>query len=57
VYFFGGIYENFILLLIGRIVFGIGGESLSVVSSILVYKWFKNDKLSFFMGVLNTISM
>ncbi len=56
-YFFGGIYENFILLLIGRIVFGIGGESLSVVSSILVYKWFKNDKLSFFMGVLNTISM
>jgi len=39
-------------MLIGRFLFGLGGESIAVVSCDLVTKWFKNKELAFSMGIV-----
>jgi len=39
--------ENVILLLLGRFVYGLGGESLAIGMSALVVRWFKGKELAF----------
>jgi nitrate/nitrite transporter NarK len=46
----GGYYGNFPLMLVGRVVFGLGGESMSVAQSSIVSIWFKGAELNFALG-------
>lgn len=39
------------MLLVGRIIFGMGGESMGVAQSAMVSKWFKGAELSFALGL------
>lgn len=40
------------LVLVGRTVFGLGGESLSVVQNVLTCSWFRGSQLSLALGLL-----
>jgi hypothetical protein len=46
----------FALMLFGRILFGIGGESISVAQASITTSWFKNKELAFALG-LSTSSL
>lgn len=48
--------KQFWLMIIGQLIFGIGGESLNVASSSLVAVWFKNREMAFAMGTTITVS-
>jgi MFS family permease len=37
-------------LIIGRVVYGIGGENMSVVQSAIVSKWFAGKEMAFALG-------
>lgn len=52
----GILSKQFWLMIIGQLVFGIGGESLNVASSSLVAVWFKNREMAFAMGTTITVS-
>lgn len=41
VYSFGGLQNMFTIMLLGRIVFGIGGEVLHAAQNTLISNWFK----------------
>lgn len=43
--------DSFTLMLIGRLIFGLGGESLGVAQSTLVVAWFKARELAFALGI------
>jgi MFS family permease len=43
--------KSFGVMLIGRVLFGIGGESISVVQSSITTGWFKNKELAFALGL------
>jgi MFS family permease len=43
--------KSFTLMLVGRMVFGFGGESLTVAGSSIVSLWFKGRELAFALGV------
>lgn len=43
-------------MLIGRVVFGLGGESMSVSQSAIVTVWFKGKELAFALGANISIS-
>ena len=47
----GGIMKSYGLLILGRVIFGLGGESLSVTQSTLVAKWFGDKELAFALGL------
>ena len=47
----GASSKSFTLMLVGRIVFGFGGESLTVAQSAIVSLWFKGRELAFALGV------
>jgi len=47
----GSASQSFTLMLVGRIVFGFGGESLTVAQSAIVSLWFKGRELAFALGV------
>jgi len=47
----GALFGRFSLLVTGRILFGIGGESLGVVQSVIAAKWFKGKELAFALGM------
>jgi MFS family permease len=42
--------KNYIYLIIGRIIFGLGAENLCVVQSTIVSKWFAKREIAFAMG-------
>ena len=42
---------NFALLIVGRVFFGIGSESLGVCQSAVIAYWFKGKELSFALGL------
>ena len=42
--------------ILGRIIFGFGGESLTVSQSAIVSKWFKNQELALALGVNLTVA-
>jgi|Deesub1362B_J571_1020462.scaffolds.fasta_scaffold03816_4 MFS family permease len=48
--------KTFPLMLAGRILFGIGSESMIVAQSAILAKWFKGKELAFAFGVALTIS-
>ena len=43
-------------MLVGRVVFGLGGESMSVAQSAIVSSWFKGKELAFALGVNLSVS-
>jgi MFS family permease len=43
-------------MLVGRTIFGIGGESMNVAQSAIVTVWFKGKELAFALGVNLTVS-
>ena len=46
-----GVYKaSFPIMIVGRIVFGLGGESLTVAQSTIVSQWFKGKELAFALG-------
>lgn len=46
---FGGLENTFGIMLIGRMVFGIGGEVLHASQKTLISNWFKASELSVFV--------
>lgn len=50
-FMFGGYAKNFSVMLIGRVVFGFGGESMTVAQSTIISLWFKGKELNFAMGL------
>lgn len=48
---FGISRESFPMVVLGRILFGLGGESLAVAQSRLVTKWFKGKELALAIGL------
>lgn len=40
----GGVYKSFPLMLLGRTIYGLGGENMSVAQSSLVAEWFRVRK-------------
>jgi len=53
---FGAAKDDFILILIGRIIFGIGGESLNVAQSVIIANWFMGKEFAFALGATTCIS-
>jgi MFS family permease len=45
VFSMGGLYNFFWLMLVGRVIFGIGGEVLQGSQSTIISKWFKPHEL------------
>ncbi|EGR34415.1 major facilitator superfamily domain protein [Ichthyophthirius multifiliis] len=43
--------NNFSVILVGRVIFGLGGESLSVTQSAIVSQWFKGKEISLALGL------
>lgn len=51
VFTMGGYQTNFDLMIAGRVIFGIGGESMCVAQSAIVSSWFKGKELAFALGI------
>ena len=51
IFAFGGFKESYIIMLMGRFVFGLGGECMTVAQSSIVTAWFKGKELSFAFGI------
>jgi MFS family permease len=56
VFAIGGTSNNYIVMLIGRFIFGLGGECMSVAQSAIVANWFKGGELSFAFGLNLSVS-
>ncbi len=50
IYTLGLSSQSFYLCLMGRGVFGLGGESLNVAALAMIAMWFKGKELAFAMG-------
>ncbi|EAR94487.1 MFS transporter (macronuclear) [Tetrahymena thermophila SB210] len=48
--------KSYALLVVGRVVFGLGGENLSVTQSTIVSQWFSGKELSFALGLNISVS-
>lgn len=46
----GGYKMDFNIMFIGRVILGIGGESMTTAQSIIIYKWFSKRDLAFALG-------
>lgn len=51
IFMIGGYTNNFSTMIAGRVVFGMGGESMQVAQSSIVSAWFKGKELAFAMGL------
>lgn len=51
VFTYGGFTKSYWIMLAGRFIFGLGGESLFVGKSAIVTQWFKGGELQFAFGV------
>ena len=47
----GGWIGNFTMLVVGRCIHGMGSESQQMVNAVYVASWFKDQEISFAMGV------
>lgn len=47
----GGYADSFDQMLAGRVVFGMGGESMQVAQSSIISLWFKGKELAFALGL------
>jgi len=52
----GGYIQNYALMIAGRVIFGLGGESLQVAQCTIVSVWFRGQELNFAMGLTLSIS-
>jgi MFS family permease len=52
----GGVKNKFWLMLLGRAVFGLGGECMSVAQSAIISQWFKGKELGFALGLNLTVA-
>jgi len=48
--------KSWAIMLLGRMVFGLGGESICVANSTLLTEWFDHGERAFAFGILNGIS-
>ena len=53
---YGVFSKSFTIMIIGRVVFGIGGESICVASSALLQKWFEFGEVALAMGLCLSVS-
>lgn len=44
------------LLLIGRIIFGLGGECLNTTQNAMIVQWFSANEISFAMGICLSVA-
>jgi len=56
VFMIGGYQSNYDMMIAGRVIFGMGGESMNVAQSAIVSVWFKGKELAFALGVNMSIS-
>jgi len=47
----GILYENILMVLLGRLLFGFGGESNGIPLNSLIIKWFDKSNLAFSLGL------
>jgi len=51
VFTLGGYHNNYDMMIAGRVIFGMGGESMGVAQSAVVSSWFKGKELAFALGI------
>ena len=51
IFMMGGFQNNYDEMIAGRVVFGMGGESMSVAQSSIISVWFKGKELAFALGL------
>ena len=51
VFAIGGYKESYLIMMLGRFIFGLGGESMTVAQSAIVSAWFQGKELSFAFGI------
>jgi MFS family permease len=56
VFMYGGYQSNFDTMIAGRVIFGMGGESMGVAQSSIISMWFKGKELAFALGLNLSIS-
>jgi MFS family permease len=56
VFALGGIGNKYGVMLAGRVVFGMGGECMSVAQSAIISAWFKGKELGFALGLNITVA-
>ncbi|PIK52246.1 hypothetical protein BSL78_10870 [Apostichopus japonicus] len=52
----GALFQSYLLMVIGRFVFGLGGENLAVCQSTYSVFWFKNREINFVFGLQLSLS-
>ena len=50
------IYTEYSLILVGRVVFGLGGENCAVIQNAITAKWFKGKEINLALGINVTIA-
>lgn len=56
VFSYGSTAKSMITMLIGRVLFGFGGEIINIIQNCIIIKWFKKNELSFPFGIAITIA-
>ena len=56
IFAFGSQWESITLMLIGRVIFGIGGESINICQTAMIVKWYFKSEISFPLGISLTVS-
>ncbi len=56
IFMLGGIYETYWIMMLGRFVFGLGGECLVVSQSTVISQWFKANEIALALGLNITAS-
>lgn len=56
IFAFGVSVKSLPLMYVGRIVFGLGGENMSVGSSVILEEWFRNKEVALAMGLNVAVS-
>ncbi len=52
----GGSYNSINIMLLGRIIFGFGGESLNITQNAMICKWFLKSEIALPLGMTISIS-
>ena len=53
----GGVIDSFVLMQLGRFIFGIGGESLAVAQNTYAVSWFKGKELNMAWHIWSAIGL
>lgn len=51
IFMFGGYANSYNEMIAGRVVFGLGGESMQVAQSSIISQWFKGKEMAFALGL------